>query len=189
MPPVRSNKPHQQTPPAAVVAPVVPTPVVTPAAEVGGPAPSETHAVGAWENEGGMVAGKGEAAPDPGGGAAPGKADEGVGATGMADTLKREFRTEPPAIKVTRIRVALEVPMLRFDDAPVRGRAERIDLALNVEESRGFLLLQQALNDEKTFQGYGTINKQEPIKWLLRRLAEAFDGKAEVKSEKREGGG
>lgn len=177
MPPVRSKKPHQQTPPAAVVAPVVPTPVVTPAAEVGGPAPSETAGLGAWENEVGQ-----------------GKADEGVGTTGVgttgaADTLKRELRTEPPAIKVTRKRVAIEVPMLRFDQAPPSGRAERIDLALDAQESRGFLLLQQALNDEKIFQGYGRINKQEPIKWLLRRLAEEFDKETEVRREKKEGGG
>lgn len=154
MPPVRMNKPHQQTPPAAVVAPVVPTPVVTPAAEAGASAPPDVPALGTWENEGGL---------------APAKADA------PADPPKREAPAGPPAIRVTRKRVAIEVPMLRFDEAPPRGRALRIDLALNVEESRGFFLLQQALNEENVFTGYAVTNKQEPIKWLLRRLAEAFD--------------
>lgn len=163
MPPVRSNKPQSHLKPAALE--TAPGVLPTPAGDAGGPAPSETAGLGAWENEGGLAVGKTDAPP-------------GVSTTGgtAQGTMPA---TLPPGIRVTRKRVVIEVPMLRFDEAMPSGRVERIDLALTAEESRGFLLLQQALNDEKIFQGYGRINKQEPIKWLLRRLVEEFDKKSE----------
>lgn len=76
-------------------------------------------------------------------------------------------------VKRKLVRVVLDVPMLDSVGERYLG-SPRVDVELDAGELKALRMLRDALEHENAFGG-GYVSAGRPVKWLLHRLAEAFE--------------